>query len=564
LLCFIVDKDGMLWCSTVDNGVIVLDPARQNLLVRHMNVQDGLPDISLRALFQDNKGNIWFGGYAQGLALLPYGERFTGKAHSPVPPGALLDNGVRAIVQDTPGHIWIGLRYGGLAEIQNDSIHSYSVKDGLISNGVWAIAFDSVGRMMIGTQLGLGYCDLHNSMYFTRNADFTGPLVFSCGMMGNDYAWFIGGEGLTLYKEKIKLSDTIAPAVYITHFQMNGKDVTPASDMRFAYDQNNFVIDYVGVDLKDARAIRYEYRMLNADEQWRSPTSMREVTYAALAPGTYRFEVRAINANGVKSLQPAIIGFTIVPPFWQRWWFIIATVIAVVVVAILVIRGRVRRLLEIERIRSRIATDLHDDIGSGLTRIAIFSDVASRQISALNAAGGNDDPFVAATSIKKVGNIARELVDAMGDVVWSIDPKQDSMHELISRIRIFAFELCEAKNISLSFEIGKGVEQVKLSSEIKRGILLLVKEALTNVVRHSGCTTVRIEAKLHGQSLNIHVIDNGKGFDASVASFGNGLTNMRKRVEKIGGRFVIASSPDSGTDVDVIIPVTEKTAHLFS
>ena len=146
-------------------------------------------------------------------------------------------------------------------------------------------------------------------------------------------------------------------------------------------------------------------------------------------------------------------------------------------------------------------------------------------------------------------------MDAMSDVVWSIDPKQDLMVNLIARLRRFAFELCEGKNIALSFAVGDAVAHVKLQPELKRSVLLLVKEALTNVARHAHCTAVEMALEIRDARLNIYIADNGRGFDASLASFGNGLTNMRNRVAQSGGEFHISSSPESGTRVEFQLPL---------
>ena len=171
---------------------------------------------------------------------------------------------------------------------------------------------------------------------------------------------------------------------------MNGRKQSLHDALRFASDKNNCAISYSSINLKDAGAIRYEYRLLGVDTQWNAPTTTRLAMFPALPPGAYTFQVRAFNADGMPSIRPAEFRFVIVPPFWKRWQFLTAMGVALLGMTAFAIRVRVRRLIAIERIRSRIATDLHDDIGSGLTHIAIFSDVVSRQISSLHASGDTD------------------------------------------------------------------------------------------------------------------------------------------------------------------------------
>jgi signal transduction histidine kinase len=224
-----------------------------------------------------------------------------------------------------------------------------------------------------------------------------------------------------------------------------------------------------------------------------------------------------------------------------------------------VYRFQVNKLLEMERLRTRIASDLHDDIGSGLTRIAVLSDVASVQILSLvgaqpGDAGGTEDEHGVTMAVQKVGNIARELVDAMSDVVWSIDPRHESAETLVQRIRAYAYELCEAKGMSLAFEAAGAAEATKLSPETLRGILLFTKEAVTNIVRHSRGTSAAIRVKFGRKQIHIEVSDDGRGFDPASVRAGNGLANMRSRAEKAGGSFAVTTG-GSGTTLSIVLPI---------
>src|SRR5207244_198217 len=191
----------------------------------------------------------------------------------------------------------------------------------------------------------------------------------------------------------------------------------------------------------------------------------------------YRFSVRAINSDGLASAAPAMITFTVLPPIWQRWWFVGLTVTAVILAVFAFYRYRVRRLLEVANMRTRIATDLHDDIGANLTKIAILSEVVRQQSG--NGDAERDRP------LSSIARISRESVAAMGDIVWAINPQRDNLLDLVRRMRQHAEEVCLAQNINLIFHAPESENRLKLGVDIRRDIYLIFKEAVNNAVRHS-------------------------------------------------------------------------------
>ncbi|HEX9656253.1 MAG TPA: ATP-binding protein, partial [Bacteroidota bacterium] len=211
----------------------------------------------------------------------------------------------------------------------------------------------------------------------------------------------------------------------------------------------------------------------------------------------------------------------------------------------LAVRVRVKRLLEVERIRTHIATDLHDDIGSGLTRIAVLSDVASQKVVG--------EPVSVLPILEKMGTSARELHDAMGDVIWSIDPVHESLASVVGRLKVFAREICEGDGIELAFSEEAVIDAVKLNPQSLRSLLLIGKEALSNAVRHSQCTKITVRLAVDGGRIILSVADNGKGFLAGREG-GNGLNNMKRRATKSGGDISISSGEGKGTAVEARIP----------
>jgi signal transduction histidine kinase len=286
--------------------------------------------------------------------------------------------------------------------------------------------------------------------------------------------------------------------------------------------------------------------LVGANDEWSAPTDQRTINYASLLPGSYRFTVRAVTADGNISPTPAIINFRILPPLWQRWWFVTLVLLTLGLGIATIYRYRVRRLIELERVRTRIATDLHDDIGASLSLIAMLSEVAQRQVPRGN-------PSVA-EPLSSIATASRELVDSMSDIVWAVNPRKDRFSELVKRMRRFASDAFTSRDIALQFEAPDD-HDFKLGADARREIFFIVKEGVNNITRHSVCTEAAIILRVQGGSLLLEVRDNGKGFVPSQANEGNGLANMRERARRLGGDFDVVTGNGHGTTLRLVVPL---------
>jgi two-component sensor histidine kinase len=328
-------------------------------------------------------------------------------------------------------------------------------------------------------------------------------------------------------------------------------------EMELGPDENSVSIEFLGLGVSLGEDLRYQYKLEGSDDAWTAPSAERTVTLANLGSGSYRFLVRAVDADGMVSPEPAEVAFTIKAPLWQRWWFLALAGAFVGFAAYGAYRYRVRRLLEIERVRTRIATDLHDDIGANLSRIAVLS-VVARNDRAGNSGGTSDQ-------LASIADISRESVAAMSDIVWAINPKKDSLDDMVSRMRRFAGEAFAARGVELEFRGPEHESALRLDHETRRELFLVFKEAVTNAVRHSGCARAEVELRVDGRRLVLAVSDDGRGFDPSAPSEGNGLESMRRRAGALGGTLDVDSGAaggaavrrtgDRGTRVRVSIPL---------
>jgi signal transduction histidine kinase len=251
--------------------------------------------------------------------------------------------------------------------------------------------------------------------------------------------------------------------------------------------------------------------------------------------------VRAVSSDGTLSTEAASVTFAVLRPLWLRWWFLTLEVSALLALVYSVYRYRVARVLEVAAIRTRIATDLHDDIGANLTRIAVLSEVAKQTPGDVQLAS--------------IAGIARESVSAMSDIVWAINPKRESVADLIRRMRQHAEEVFTLRDISLRFNADDAHDSSRLGIDVRRELLLSFKEAVNNAARHSQCSHVSIDLRRDGSCLLLSVADDGVGFDTSHESQGQGLASLRRRAEGLKGTFAVQSSPGAGTTVTLRVPL---------
>ena len=307
---------------------------------------------------------------------------------------------------------------------------------------------------------------------------------------GEGALWFVTAHEASRLRPVAERQDASLPVfisgVRIAGIPMEisalGEAVVAAREFR-ARD-TSLSIDFIALGFGAGDLPRYQYRLEGADREWSAPTEQRTVNYGGLTPGQYRFQVRAVTAAGTVSDPPAEVRFFLPRPVWQRWWFL-ALLSAITTAALYVAyRYRLAQLLQLERVRTRIASDLHDDIGANLTKISILSEVAKQQ----HGAGGENGLH----PLTSIADLSRESVAAMSDIVWAINPRKDNLLDLVRRMRQHAEETLDAAGIALRFTVPEAGADLKLGADLRRQIYLIFKEALNNLVRHAHASRAAI------------------------------------------------------------------------
>ena len=552
------DSRGDIWVSLIDSPKNTARWERSTASFHVYSSADGLPDPpqAPTAFAEDRFGQIWAGFYAGGIARFSDGRfrRFTEADGAPA-------GMIRALHFDQAGRLWIASNHGGLARLDNPSearphFTVYTTAQGLSNNSVLCLTEDQWGRIYACTGRGVDRIDPRTGRvrHYTTADGLTPGELNTATRDRQGALWFGSLLGLSRLIPEPE-GPTSPPPVLITGFQVRGVarpvgEFAPARLSNFVLkpEQNQVRIDFVALGFAPGESLRYQYRLEGADRRWSPFSEQRNVNYAALKPGSYTFRVRAVNAEGAISQDPAAVAFQILAPVWQRWWFLSAAGLLLAGAGYWLYCYRLEQLLAVERMRGQIATDLHDDIGSSLSQIALLSEVARRHIAGA-------DPQMS-TSLSEIAAVAGELVDAMSDIVWAINPQHDRLGDLIHRMRRFASDMLVARDIDLDFLGPAAEEDLRTKVNVRRHVFLIFKEGVTNIARHSACTRAQVEVKVWKEMLLMRLTDNGRGFDSDSAADGNGLANIRKRAGMMGGAVELETAPRRGTTLRLSVPLT--------
>ena len=569
------DARGDVWVGSYNPPVTLTRWERATNSFRRYTEADGVPAFNWANVFAEGPpGSLWVGLHNGGLARLR-GGRFETLAGVGAATERALGGLSQGLYFDRRGRLWVASSQGGL-RIDDPAAESPRMEPAaapgqqLSSENLRCFAEDGFGRLYVGTARGVDRLDPSTGRvkHFTTADGLIKSEVMVAHAGADGALWFGTREGLS---RLLPTPDEPhpPPSVLISGLRVGGV-AQPVSELgeqdvpelTLPTGRGQIQVDFFGLSFSAGEELRYQYMIEGAGRDWSEPTEQRTVT-ASLAPGSYRLLVRAVSSDGAVSTRPASVSLRLPPPVWRRWWFVALAALAAGAAIYAADRYRVRRLLELERVRTRIATDLHDDIGASLSQIAILSEVVSRRV-------GGDGDSVVREPLATIAGTSREMVDSMSDIVWAINPKRDRLGDLAQRMRLFASDLLSARDIRLKFRAPDAARDVTVGADLRREVYLIFKETVNNLAKHSGCDEAEIDFRLVGNHLRVTVYDNGRGFDARPPAEGNGdgapaatmgghgLDSMRRRAERLGGSYEVASAPGRGTTVTLSVPVKVK------
>ena len=547
----VIDIHGSIWIATSDEGIILYHPDSDRYTT-YRNEQKNLASLSgnyLLRIFMDSQGDIWVGTWGAGLNRFnPEDNSFIRYMSNADDPYTIPGNIVHSVFEqhlDTASIIWIGTANGmasfnpGHPEL---GFIPSSVNKELPSSSVYGMLIDRKGRQWISSNAGISRFnpDDGSFMHYTHRSGLPGNeynagafLELSGGLLS-----FGGTGGLLVFHPDSVYESSYEPSVALTSFSLRHEQLYDAIELNameqiaLSYKENFISFEFASMDFSDPKKNRFMYMMEGIDEEWIHSGGRNFASYTKIDPGSYIFRVRGSNSDGLWSSHELGINIEIIPPFWQRWWFRGLLVLAGLLFFYAVHLYRVRRVREIERLRTQIASDLHDDIGSALTRISVHSQqILSRK-----------DPDRIKQSTEKINELSRDTISTMSDIVWSIDARNDTLTDFLGRMQDLTHSMLSEKDIHVSFKQNGMDRRKALRVEVRQNLYYIFKEAIHNIARHSGADTVEIRVENGDMGFTLFVSDNGSGFDPDAVKAGNGLRNMKMRADRIGASLIISGS----------------------
>lgn len=556
--------------------------------LRLFRPEDGIRRTDVRALAEGTNGIIWAGS---GDGLL---YRIATNRVESFPTSETHPQPIWSLCADNDGSVWVGTFRGGLLRFRDGHFDRFSSKEGLPDDVICQILDDRNGRLWIGSQQGIfsvAKTDLdafangrNKSITCTAYGRYDGLPSLECSgsyqpaacRTHDGHLLFCTLKGVVSVNPQELAPNPLPPPVVIEDVLVDGQS-QPALEravhpivIEVPPGKRQIEFRYTGLSFVSPDRVRFRYQLVGLDKNTIEAGTRRSAQYSFLPPGNYTFRVTACNNDGVWNQQSAVISLKVLPHFYEAWWFwpaiVLAALVGVAVVVRQVVVRRLHRQLEelerqraVERDRARIAKDIHDDLGAGLTQITLLSELARREPLADSG-----------THLDRISDSARKLTRRIDEIVWAVDPQHDTLSGLMDYVSAFTEDFLRTAGIRCRMDMPTVLPPIHLPAETRYNLFLALKEALNNVVKHAGATEVRLALRLEDNGFTLVVDDNGHGMDSSRAPLdgerlfsGHGLPNLNKRLASIGGRCLVHSAPDQGTRIELVvgIPDSDRFSH---
>ena len=576
------DRNGNIWLAARD-GTILHYNGKEFI---SFNSPGGLPGRFFYSILEDSKGNIWFstdgaGVYKyDGKGLIVYSAK-----------EGLFSKGITSMAEDEAGNIWLGTLGNGVCRFDGKSFTYYTEKQGLSNDNVWSVFYDSSKQLWIGTDKGLTLCVQNKDslqkikdeyrFYIFRSADGLKAIDFnlhSAAVDDNNHLWWGTGKSVPSYDLNKNFRADSLRSLHLNYIEINEqfydfrnladsvkKHIDFSTVIPFYNYPGNLVLDhrynhltfhFSAIDWSAPDKIKYSYRLKGLDNNWSIPSESATADYRNLSYGNYTFQVRAIGRSQIWT-EPFNYSFSILPAWWQTWWFKIIAFLLSAFTLFLIIRfvylfrlrkqkAQLEKQLAVQLERQRISAEMHDDIGAGLSGVRLLTELTKNKIKEGEAAG----------DMEKIYQSVGDISSRMKEVIWSLNSENDHLDNLIHFLVKQVKAQLEHYPAELKINIPSAIPVIPVSGEARRNIYLAVKEAVNNIIKHSGASKVELEITCEDR-LKILISDNGKGMDSAAAGeTGNGLKNMRQRMKALGGTMETINN--NGFTIQFHIPLSKE------
>jgi signal transduction histidine kinase/ligand-binding sensor domain-containing protein len=576
----LADADGSLWIGT-KSGLAHLDRGT----LRTFGPADGFARRDVRSLARGPDGTIWI-GTGDGTIYRFHAGALTALQ----PPGAQPIHAVWSIHVDAAGTLWAGTFRGGLLRYRNGRFDRYTTERGLPNNSICQVIEDDAQQLWMSS---------HNGIFRVAKAAFDAPgaagtplpvvrydrsdglPTLECAANYQPAAargadgrlWFATPKGLVSVDPQAAAVTRAPPLVVLEEALLDQRPIAHdraaaggdaeagGGRLEVPPGQHRLEFRYTGLTFAAPDQVRFRYRIDGLEPDWVEAGTQRVAHYGYLPPGRYTFRVAASHGDGRWSDADATLAFVVLPRLYERRSVQVAAGLAALAlvggIVRLVSTRRLRRRVErlelqraVERDRDRIARDIHDDLGAGLTQITLLSEIARRE-----------SPDAVTGHLGQISETARELTRAMDEIVWAINPRHDSLDGLVTYICQFAQEYLTVAGVQCRLDVPAQLPPHALTADVRHSLFLAVKEVLNNIVKHAAAREVWIRLAEHPGGFRLTIEDDGVGFapeegalvhahaHAGRATPGQGLPNLHARLAALGGRCRVTSAPARGTQV---------------
>jgi ligand-binding sensor domain-containing protein/two-component sensor histidine kinase len=550
--CIESDRHGNLWLLT-RKKVYYVDIEKNR--VEEFDLQTGNETLRNLRFCRGTANDVWVSSN-NGLyhcSLSP--KKITHVLPDPMSKERLARKGIKSMTIDKYGSAWLGFESDGVQIISakdHSILSTHDYDSGLPSMQINYMTTDTAGRIWAGTPAGLALFDPKVKVWqlFNRNdgikRDYIDrPVIATANGMfflniENGFSWFTA--------EAYRAERRYQPILHITSLTVNGlahkADVLPdyMEKLSLPYNTREISIEYAAMDWLYPSRTKYFYLVegIHQPNGWIMNPGM-SVTLTGLKPGNYFLRIYAVSGDGIRSKEmrwPIVIH----PAFWQRWWFLALCIVVLLAIVYALYRYRIRQLKKLQSMRNTISRNLHDDIGASLSNIHILNELTKRNIG---------DPAKATGYIATAGEDIQRISESLSDIVWNINPKYDDISNLFVRMKRYAADMLDGKNITPKLVFPNGTEKMFMPMDQRRDFYLIFKEAVNNLAKYSKATEAEIKVWSDDHTIHLRVSDNGKGFDMHQVQQGNGIQNMKQRAEKWKATLVVESVMGKGTVISL-------------
>jgi len=572
------DRAGRLWVGTRD-GLASLE----NGVWSTFTTSQGLSSDNVLALVEDAEGALWIGTDGGGLNRLAHGTFTVIRQEE----NGLPSDTVTALCMDREGTLWIGTR-GGIARWNQGSWTTFTKRQGLASNFISFLTPDAEGHLWVGSSAGLMRLSLAAMATFAEDATgFVPGRVFGRaeGLPSEECAagsqpaaclsregtlWIPTTKGLASVRPGDLPLNTHTPPVVIGDVLIEGESQNrnpllgrAPEKVVLPVGRHRLEIHFTSLNLGAPEQARFKYRLTPHEQDWIDAGSIRLARYSQLPPGDYRFEVTACNEDGVWNEQGSSVAVIVLPPFWRTWWFMTGSSALSLVVIVLVVHrlstmklqrqvAELRQQEALESERARIARDIHDQVGASLTQVALLGELVESD---------KDLPAEVEAHARQISQTARDTTRSLDEIVWTVNPSNDTLEGLVTYICKHAQDFFGMAGLRYRLDVPSPLPDISLPPEVRHHIYLAAKEAITNVVRHAHAQHAWLRLRVEPGQFILELADDGRGpagMDKERAATRNGLRNMRRRMEDIGGAFLMDQAPEGGMLVRFTVPIKPR------